>query len=223
MKINEFAKSQQLLIFIDNIEEFGNRFSLGEYGDSAINYGIATSKKNLSSILSNLKKKQWIMNYANGYWELTPLGMHYVDKLLLKLDDNSWFSAQPKENKKVKQPNSFENSAPVDANSAMKTAFESMAQSFNSMAQSFNSLGISFNKQNDSNVKDLLDSSYQLACNNDAYIAFIISHIDTVVNAIRNGTKSPKEIIETLMEIYSDGINPLVKNNSDLKNMLSPE
>ena len=223
MKINDITKQQRLLVFMYELEEKNIIFGASHLRDQAIAYGIAPNKKALSSMLYNLSKDNLIYKYNDGNngWLLSTIGWDNANYLYHQLED--WFDSETDENLSVEQPNISEDSVPVDANNTMKTAFESMAQSFNSIAQSFNSLGISFNKQNDNNVKDLLDNSYQLACNNDAYIAFIISHIDTVVNAIRNGTKSPKEIIDTLMEIYSDGINPLVKNNSDLKNMLSPE
>lgn len=249
MKINEFTKSQQLLIFIDNIEKFGNRFSLGEYGDLAINCGIATSKKNLSSILSNLKKEQWIMNHANGYWQLTPLGMHYVDNLLLKLDDNSWFFVQPKENKKVEQsnetevdcaslanmfadaakrftqqpkknkkveqPNSFENDDMNNAANNMKNAFESMAKSFEVMKKSFETLNKTSNNANN------LDRIQPYVEAIDHNITYLVTHFDTVYNAVKNGSESPNKIIERMNEIYEGGINLLIHNNNALKKVIS--
>lgn len=225
MKFDDLKKWQKLLIYMYTHNDmythnFNDAFTAAKNGDDVIKYGIVKNKNALYSMINDLREKSYIYNPGDGYF-LTDNGYYYCDDLYPQISSCCPWDID--EDEYSAQPNSSENFAATSTNDSMKNAFESMAQSFKSMAQSFNSLGISFNKQNDNNVKDLLDSSYQLACNNDAYIAFIISHIDTVVNAIRNGTKSPKEIIETLMEIYSDGINPLVKNNSDLKNMLSPE
>ena len=221
MKFNDLKKWQKLLIYMYT-HNVNDMFTVAKNGDDVIKYGIVKNKNALYSMINDLREKAYIYNPSDGYF-LTDTGCYYCDDLYQQISSYCPWDIDEDEDEYSAQPNISENFAAASTNDSMKKAFESMAQSFKSMAQSFNSLGISFNKQNDSNVKDLLDSSYQLACNNDAYIAFIISHIDTVVNAIRNGTKSPKEIIETLMKIYSDGINPLVKNNSDLKNMLSPE
>ena len=219
MKFNDLKKWQKLLIYMNECND-NDTFTVAQNGDDIIEYGIVKNKNALYSMINDLHEKSLIYNPGDG-WLLTNNGCDYCDDLYQQINGDCPWNTD--EDEYSAQPNISENSAAASTDDSMKTAFESMAQSFKSMAQSFNSLGISFNEQNDSSVKDLLDSSYQLACNNDVYIAFITSHIDTVVNAIKNGTKSPKDIIDILMEIYCDGINPLVKSNSDLKNMLSPK
>lgn len=192
MKINEFTKSQQLLIFIDSIEKARGLFSLSEYGDSAINYGIATSKKNLSSILSNLKKEQWIMNDANGYWELTTLGMHYVDKLLLKLNNHSWFSIRPKENKKIEQPNSFADTAQKYADIAKDIA-----------SKILNQYGVNTNIDEIAKLQEENDKlKYDLHCAKEAYDYLEDEH-DSLANELNEAKTTIENLRKTLQNVYA--------------------
>ena len=220
MKFNDLKKWQKLLMYMYMNVHVNNPFTVAKNGDDVIKYGIVKNKNALYSMINELRKNSYICNTDDGYL-LTVDGYYYSGDLHQQI--SSCYPWERDEDEYPAQPNISGNSATKSTDDSMKAAFESMAQSFKSMAQAFNNNVGTAAEQNDAGHKSMLDDAYHLADINNSYITFIVSHIDTIMNAIKNGTKSPNEILETISEIYSDGINPLVKNNEALKIMLSPK
>ena len=215
MKINEFTKSEQLLMLIYHIESQGYVFSLKHYGNIAIDYRIAKDKHGLSTILNNLKIDGYLLNTSDHTWSLNKAGSLYAESCIMDLDNDSWFNRSSNENDEVEQPNNFENEeSTMDDN--VKSSFENMDKAFDCMKQVFNA---TFGKPSIDNK--LLNEVQTLANNNDAYITYVITHFDSIYNAIKNGSESPNKIIECMNDIYANGINPLINNNNALKKLVS--
>lgn len=220
MKFNDLKKWQKLLMYMYMNVHVNDSFTVAKNGDDVIKYGIVKNKNALYSMISYLCENSYIYNPGDGYL-LTIDSYYYCGDLHQQI--SSCYPWERDEDEYPAQPNISGNSTTKSTDDSMKAAFESMAQSFKSMAQAFNNNVGTAAEQNDAGLKSMLDDAYHLADINNSYITFIVSHIDTIMNAIKNGTKSPNEILETISEIYSDGINPLVKNNEALKIMLSPK
>lgn len=208
MKINEFTKADQFLMYINELEISGNLFSLAEYGDTAIKYGIATTKKGLSSILSKLKKNGLIENklYVDPFdnylycWRMTYPGQNYVHGLMLKLDPNSWFEVQPKENKIIEQPKNFEN------NDTQK--FVDAAQKYATMANDIASTvlkqyGVNTDTDEIAKLQEENDElKYDLHNANEAY-KYIEEKRDALADELNAAKETIGNLRKTLQNVYA--------------------
>lgn len=85
MKFNQFNKSEQLLAYMRK-----NYLKLRVSDDVArlIDVGITSSAKALSSMLSSLKAKGFVVNDSYGYWDLTCTGIAKSNSIISALDSD---------------------------------------------------------------------------------------------------------------------------------------
>lgn len=82
-QFDKLTKQDQLLVYILNLINTKDEcFGVKEDGPDVIAYGIASSKKTLSSLLNALSNKGLVSGNGIGLWRLTALGECRADGLL---------------------------------------------------------------------------------------------------------------------------------------------